>query len=165
MSEDRIKALEDGVVELRKDMAEMVSNHTELDKTLNILLVKLEAHFIEEKEYEQTIRNIDDNVDKITVQLAGGAMERHKEIQLVVDPIWDTIRKHDARFSASETSIKNDIRKNALSHIQLLWGALAIIVSMGIYVYGVDKQYRKEAVIEVQQDLERIQTTLNKQGK
>lgn len=141
MSEARIAALEVGHAQLRKDLSDVAVSQRELykqqaslDKTMNSLLIKLESLFEEDKDKDKTLHDIKKTVDHISIKIASGPMERHKEVQSIVDPLFDNLRQQDKKFTDCGERIKLDLRKEARSHLFVVWFAVLSIGSMGIYV-------------------------------
>ena len=110
-----------------------------LDNAVAKLVVKMEASLEEKREYEKTLRNIDDNVRALSIQMATSSGERHKETEIVLRPIWETIRKHDDRFHKCEIEIKEDIKKDARSHISIVYLFMIVISSLAGYIYINDR--------------------------
>ena len=144
--ESRIAALEAGQVQLRKDLSEVAISQKELykqqallDKNVNTLLIQIQDHFAQSAGYEKTIRNIDNTLNNLSLKYAASPMERHKEIQIIVDPIYSTIRDHETKFARCSEETKASIRKEAKSHIILIWLSLIVFATMAMYILEEEK--------------------------
>ena len=110
-----------------------------LDNTVAKLMGKIDAYLDEKKEHERTLRNIDDNLKALTVQMATSTGERHKEYEEQITPIWNVVRKHDSRFHECGAAIKDEMRKEARSHLGIIYLFMLVIVGLCSYVYINDK--------------------------
>lgn len=105
-----------------KDLAEQVMK---LDALVKTVVSNFKLHAKEVNQFEQTIRNIDDNINSLKIQFAQGEMVRHREIENFVEPIWKSIRKLDDKYVS---------RRDARSHIALLWICVVTLSGFGLYI-------------------------------
>lgn len=156
--ESRVLQLENDLSRIRSDMSELTVTHKEvykqqiaLDKTVNTLLVKLNDHFDQSVTYDKTIRNIDNTVNTIGIKLAAAPMERHNEIKEMIDPIIEHIDEHDKRFTECGEIIKTDLRREFKNYVVVIWLALIIICSLGVYIIEDAEEHiqeRQELILE-----------------
>lgn len=138
--EERIKAIEHRQDNLEKSISMLIAQQSNLDKSVTTLVAEMHSHFNENGHIEKTIEDIHNSIISLTVSMASSPMERHRETQKMIDPIWDTIRKHDKAFHECGEKLKQDMRKEAKSHITLLWFTLSVAVILGGYIYKTEKE-------------------------
>lgn len=134
MPEERIAAIEVEVRDLKEHISNVIEQQSALDKIVTKLVYKMNSHLDEEKQTEMTLQKISSNIDGISIRLAAGPMERHREVKELVDPLWSIIRKHDSRFNECGATIKEELRKEAKSHLVLVWVAVLAMTGMGLYI-------------------------------
>jgi len=111
--------------------------------SVNRLTAKFEAHAMEEKSFELTIRNIDDNVTGMKIEMAKNPMYRTKAIKDEIDPVWGQLRTQDAAFKQFQIDAKDthdnmdkDITKGIKDWVKTLsaivWAA-AIVIAAASY--------------------------------
>ncbi len=148
--EDRFKNIEDNI----KNLTDQV---TTLDKLVSKLVTSLDAHTTSERDMEITIRNIDRNITDLMIKMAAGPGERQREIQTIVNPIWEHIRKNDKKLKECEEHInlklehhgdrvKSELRAEAKFHIQVIYVALAVLCGLGGYAYLSDLSNIKDDI-------------------
>lgn len=147
---ERMTTLEETVAKLAVQVA---ATETVVTK----LLVKLEAHFEEEKKFDQTLRNLDDTLKLMQLDLARQPHVRGKEIRVVTDSLWTTIRKQEKALvdfkncsqkehSTIERRVKDDLRKEASRHVKATWALLGILcITIGGIYYDIREDIKGNA--------------------
>lgn len=142
---ERLDALELEHISIKKELSS-------LDKLVTKILVKMDTHFNEDKRYEKTIRNIDDNLNSLLIDLAKQPMVRSREMATVAEPLWESIRKIKNDISEFETkadkehqylkmTVKEELRKEAKSHLILAWSLIiGIVIMIGYNVKIIDER-------------------------
>lgn len=111
MSEARISSLE--------------GNVTELEKTVVALTASVDARIHTEIQLEQTLRNIDDNMRALSEKVLVSPLERLRETQDALNPVYEQLRSHEKMFIS---------RRDVIVFFSLLIFGLSIFSSMGIYI-------------------------------
>lgn len=135
MTEQRITSLESKVGTLTSDIAKLVA--------------KMDAYTNDRAGHEKTLHNIDENVRALALQVTAAAGERHKETANLLHPLWDVVRKHDSRFHECGIAIKDELRKEARSHIALIWFGAVALAALAAYTYDNDKKDMKKDIYSV----------------
>lgn len=147
MSDDEIQGLKKAVSKLSEEMELAVKQRSVSDKMLTELSVRLEAHYNEEKKYDQTLRNIDDNVNTIKVQMASEPLKRNERIVEAVKPIQYDIHAletefHEYKLEAGQErvvcadKVKSELRTELKSHAAVLWIGLLIAGGLAGVIYS-----------------------------
>jgi len=128
----------------------LAAQQIETDKTMERLMGTIESHLAEESredaKYDQTMRNLDETLKRIQLELAGQPLIRVREIRAETDRVWVAIRKHEQRFidirdkantehTTMERRVKEDLRKEAGRHFKGVYvvGTLVCILVGALY--------------------------------
>lgn len=136
-------------------LASLEAKVANLDSAVARMIAKMEMQVEDRRIQEQTLRNIDNNVKSLSVQMAASSGERHKETEVLLHPLWEVIRKHDSRFHECGATVKKELRDEAKSHLALVWVGLMAIVSLAIYIYSNDRQDVKNELYSIVQHIDR----------
>lgn len=154
-NDERINSIEQDIKSLTAEVAN-------LDKLVTKLVLSLSSHAENEKHMEDTIKNIDKNITDLMLKMAAGPGERQREIQSIVNPIWEHVRKTDkqlgqceaamqAELHNSKETIKKDVMQDIKFHSKLIWVAIVVIAGLVSFIYL--------------SDINRMYDTLNSQNK
>lgn len=148
MTAERLDSIETEHAALRREL-------NELDKMVTRILAKIDIHFSDEKKFEKTIENIDDNLKALMLDMAKQPMIRNREVQAIVEPIWESVRSTKKEISDYKTlaekehqdikhQVKNEIRSEAKSHIIVAWTlVVAIVVIAGYSIKRIDERIQE----------------------
>ena len=124
MSEERLKHIEASIDELKKYQSIN-------EKILVELNVSLSNHFKDEIQYDKTIRNLDNSVKNLTLQMERAKLEDYKSITKALNPIYDRIRLVETNMP---NTIMNRVRTEATAMVVVSW----ILISVIGYVFYAD---------------------------
>jgi len=164
IEESRVKVLEIGHAQLENRQNDLTAQQInankeliEIGKSLAETLVQLKDNVSHVNQFEQTIRNVDDNVETILLALERGPMERHDEIQKQLAPILRTIQEHDKRFMISADKVKTDLRREVRTNAILSWVFFIFLTSslatLAGYIYITDKDGCEAGLKSNEQDI------------
>lgn len=125
--EKRVESLENAVHELATQVGS-------LEKQMSNLSIEISRDAVDRKNFEATLRNIDDSLNALVLKFTALPMERHSDIQRFIDPVWEQLRQHDKKFKDCGDEVKVDIRKEAKSHVVIIWLSLILVSSMCLYI-------------------------------
>lgn len=152
MPESETTQKEDDAMKERIDSLETVvrtlaTQQIERDKTMERIMVTVEAHIAEESKdearYDQTMRNLNDTLKQIQLELAGQPSVRSREIRDETERLWSSMRNQQEKFiehkdhcavvhSSLDRNVKDDLRKEAGRHFKGIYvagGVLVLLVS------------------------------------
>ena len=124
MSEERFKDIEKTI----KELSEKVSH---LDKSFVALDVSLEDYVGWTKQLEKTIRHLDDTVRDMSEQHQKIPYDRIRDIQNSIDPVHETLRKHERDFLK-----KTDAHVLVGLSVFFITGIIILLGVFGDYVLG-----------------------------
>lgn len=145
--ERRLIALENGHDELRKEFATMVTNHVKLDKSLTMLITKLDTKFEEDREHDTIVKDTNSMVSQLNIRMAGGPMERHNEMERFANPIWGSVRElekkfhiHEAKFQECSDALEKRMENRITKHLTVAVILFGLIVSITGFTYMQDRK-------------------------
>lgn len=119
-----------------KDLTEQV---VELDKVVTKLTLSMDSHIREERAMEQTLRNIDDSLNALTLQFAASPMERHKEVEIIVHPIQEKLRVLEDKIIEINAATEKRVKANAMNYLTIVILFTTMVFSVAGYAYFNDK--------------------------
>ena len=136
--ENRLNQLEVSHSDISKSLQEITVSVERLSGIVALTNSKVESHIRDEKNYEQTIRNIDENVTALRVDLAKTPAETKNIIENKLAPLWESVRKHDGELQEFKVlatkehsdvgeKVERKIQKQASVLVVVCWALIAII--------------------------------------
>jgi len=131
--------------EIKNIVSDLSKRQTESERVISNITIKMDTLIDSKYSEEETLRNIDNNVNEIKLKLAGEQLERNREIKITVDPLWDTIRTTNANIEKNKleaeknksvviTTVKTDLRREVKAHVIVIWAFIMIIGSLSLYI-------------------------------
>lgn len=145
------------MVTLESTVNKLATQVAATETVVTKLLVKFEAHFIEEAKYDKTLRNLDETLKMLQLDLARQPHVRDKEIQVATDRLWDSIRKQEGKLAdfkdcakeehvVIERRVKDDLRKEASRHVKGTWALFGLLfLIMGVVYYDIREDIKSNA--------------------
>lgn len=124
------------VASIETAVHDLSSQVVSLEKQMSKLSNDLSRDSDDRKSFEATLRNVDNSLNSLILKFTALPMERHSDIQKFVDPIWIQVRKHETKFGECGDEVKADMRKEAKSHIGVVWLAVILVATMGLYIFN-----------------------------
>ena len=111
---------------------------TDLEVKVNTLSISVGSHLAESSSLEDTLRNIDNTVNQIKVDIEKGKLEAHLDIEKALDPVYELLRKN------SENSFKDTV-KLLKDYFGTLSGILVLVFALSGYIYKNDLDHAKRS--------------------
>lgn len=156
MSEDRIKVLEkqadevksrlslveQGQSQVRHDLSELAVAQKDsflqqalMEKSMGSLITTLGTQHKDNERYATAIDSIDNNIRLMALAKAGEPMERMRETQSLVNPVWDKIHENGKRISGVSEAIKTELRRELRVNVTLVVLLVGVIAGVATYTY------------------------------
>ena len=122
--------MEHRVENIERDLLKVHDRHTSFEKTLMQINLSLESHYNDDKEMVQTMRNIDDKLNLLTVGMSDSKLDAFEALQDKLTPLYNICRKLETdleKYKVDESKAHNLLAEKVERRIQ--YQATAVVLA------------------------------------
>lgn len=138
MSEQRLKSLEEKQDSTKIILDSLVKSQAKIELAFNTLASDLKANHEDAKQHEQTLRNLDESLKALTLQLERSKLDGYKEINTAMHPVYNMLRKvesdislgktdQEKRHNITATKVERRVQYQATAVVVICWTLLGVI--------------------------------------